>query len=58
MVGLLLQQMRNAGKTIFVVTHQALLLEDVADEFIWMESGKIIDRTRHLNRNSSEQGRQ
>jgi ABC-type multidrug transport system ATPase subunit len=44
MVGLL-KGMRDAGKTIFVVTHQALLLEGVADEFVWMDAGQIIDRT-------------
>jgi ABC-type multidrug transport system ATPase subunit len=44
MVGLL-AQMRNAGKTIFVVTHQAGLLEGAADEFVWMEAGKIVERT-------------
>lgn len=44
MVGLL-QGMRDAGKTIFVVTHQALLLEGVADEFVWMQAGQIVDRT-------------
>jgi len=41
----LLKGMRDAGKTIFVVTHQALLLEGVADEFVWMQAGEIIDRT-------------
>ncbi len=55
MVGLL-KQMRDAGKTIFIVTHQAPLLEGAADEFIWMQSGQIVDRTQHLNRNSAEQG--
>jgi ABC-type glutathione transport system ATPase component len=30
------------------VTHQAALLEKVADEFVWMEYGKIVDRTREL----------
>ncbi len=44
MVGLL-KSMRDTGKTIFVVTHQALLLEGVADEFVWMEAGQIVDRT-------------
>jgi ABC-type multidrug transport system ATPase subunit len=44
MVGLL-KGMRDGGKTIFVVTHQALLLDGVADEFVWMESGRIVDRT-------------
>jgi ABC-type multidrug transport system ATPase subunit len=47
MVGLL-KGMRDSGKTIFVVTHQAALIEDVADEFIWMEAGQIVDRTRSL----------
>lgn len=41
----LLKDMRDAGKTIFVVTHQALLLEGVADEFVWMQAGQIVDRT-------------
>jgi len=44
MVGLL-KGMRDSGKTIFVVTHQALLLEGVADEFVWMQEGRIVDRT-------------
>ncbi len=44
MVGLL-AQMRSRGKTIFVVTHQASLLEGVADEFVWMEAGQIVNRT-------------
>jgi ABC-type multidrug transport system ATPase subunit len=41
----LLKGQRDAGKTIFVVTHQASLLEGAADEFVWMQAGKIIDRT-------------
>ena len=47
MVGLL-EGMRDAGKTIFVVTHQAALLEGVADEFVWMQAGQIVDRTKQL----------
>jgi ABC-type multidrug transport system ATPase subunit len=47
MVGLL-KSMRDAGKTIFVVTHQAALLEGVADEFIHMQAGKIVERTPHV----------
>ena len=43
-----LAEMRDHGKTIFVVTHQASLLDGAADEFIWMESGKIVRRTREL----------
>jgi heme ABC exporter ATP-binding subunit CcmA len=44
----LLMQMRDAGKTIFVVTHQGALLEGAADEFVKMEAGKIVSRTPHL----------
>jgi len=47
MVGLL-KGMRDAGKTIFVVTHQALLLEGFADEFIWMQAGVIVNRTASI----------
>lgn len=47
----LLRWMRDAGKTIFVVTHQAGLLDGVADEFIWMEAGQIVDRTASVQRN-------
>src|SRR6202795_1571176 len=46
----LLGQMRDSGKTVFVVTHQASLLEGAADEFVWMEFGKIAGRTRELKR--------
>jgi ABC-type multidrug transport system ATPase subunit len=48
MVGLLTTQ-REQGKTIFVVTHQAALLEGAADEFVWMEAGQIVSRTRDLH---------
>jgi len=44
----LLTSLREAGKTIFVVTHQASLLEGAADEFVWMEAGKIVSRTPDL----------
>jgi ABC-type multidrug transport system ATPase subunit len=44
----LLTQMRNVGKTILIVTHQASLLESAADEFIWMDAGQITTRTRKL----------
>jgi ABC-type multidrug transport system ATPase subunit len=50
----LLKDMRDAGKTIFVVTHQAMLLEGVADEFIWMQSGEIVDRTESAQRPGNE----
>jgi ABC-type multidrug transport system ATPase subunit len=44
----LLRGMGNSGKTLFVVTHQAALLQGVADEFIWMQAGCIVDRTPDL----------
>ena len=44
----LLSGLRDAGKTIFVVTHQASLLEGAADEFVWMEAGQIVSRTPDL----------
>jgi ABC-type multidrug transport system ATPase subunit len=53
MVGLL-RGMRDAGKTIFVVTHQALLLEGVADEFVWMEAGQIAERTGTTERGRAQ----
>ena len=46
----LLARTRDRGTTVFVVTHQASLLEHAADEFVWMEFGKIIGRTRELKR--------
>jgi ABC-type multidrug transport system ATPase subunit len=46
----LLRGMRDTGKTIFVITHQAQLLEGVADEFVWMQAGQIVDRTESLVR--------
>ena len=49
MVGLL-KGMRDAGKTIFVVTHQAALLEGGADEFVWMQAGQIVGRSQDLAR--------
>jgi ABC-type multidrug transport system ATPase subunit len=46
----LLARTRDEGKTIFLVTHQASLLEGAADEFVWMEFGKIVARSRELKR--------
>lgn len=42
----LLASMRDQGKTILVVTHQASLLEGAANEFIWMQGGQIVKRSR------------
>ena len=52
----LLTGLRDQGKTLFIVTHQASLLEAAADEFVWMEAGKIIGRTRELKRPTNECG--
>jgi len=49
----LLARTRDRGTTVFVVTHQASLLEGAADEFIWMEFGQIVERTRELKRPES-----
>jgi ABC-type multidrug transport system ATPase subunit len=45
----LLGHMRDQGKTVFVVTHQASLLDGAANEFVWMQSGEIINRTPDRN---------
>jgi ABC-type multidrug transport system ATPase subunit len=39
-----LGRVRDQGKTIFVVTHQAQLMEAVADEFVHMAAGQIVGR--------------
>jgi len=39
-----LGRVRDKGKTIFVVTHQAALMEGVADEFVHMAAGQIVSR--------------
>lgn len=44
----LLAEVRDTGTTVFAVTHQASLLRASADEFVWMESGRIVARTREL----------
>jgi ABC-type multidrug transport system ATPase subunit len=43
----LLASMRDSGKTIFLVTHQPALLEGVADESVYMSSGRVIERVAH-----------
>jgi ABC-type multidrug transport system ATPase subunit len=45
----LLSNMRDQGKTVFVVTHQASLLEGAADEFVWMQDGRIASRSPHYS---------
>lgn len=53
----LLAGLRDQGKTIFAVTHQASLLEGAADEFIWMEAGKIVARTAEFTEMPKESAR-
>jgi len=43
-----LSELRDQGRTIFVVTHQASFLEDAADEFVWMAEGQIVNRSPSL----------
>jgi ABC-type multidrug transport system ATPase subunit len=45
----ILGRVRDEGKTILLVTHQAALMEPVADEFVNMSAGLIIDRTVGLS---------
>jgi ABC-type multidrug transport system ATPase subunit len=40
----LLGEMRDAGRTILLVTHQPALLESIADERVTMSSGEIVAR--------------
>jgi len=44
----LLGEMRNDGKTIFVVTHQPVVLEAVADESLLLSAGLLVARERGL----------
>jgi ABC-type multidrug transport system ATPase subunit len=44
----LLARTRDRGTTVFVVTHQASLLEGAADEFVWMQFGQIVERSPEL----------
>ncbi len=49
----LLGTMRDAGRTIFLVTHQPSLLEGIADEFVHMDAGRIVARTTTVNYENS-----
>jgi ABC-type multidrug transport system ATPase subunit len=40
-MGRLVAEMRDRGKTVLVVTHQAAHLADIADESLWMAAGRI-----------------
>jgi ABC-type multidrug transport system ATPase subunit len=45
----LLGQMRDGGRTIFLVTHQPALLESIADESVWMSAGQIVKRDKGVS---------
>ncbi len=40
--------MRDAGTTVFVVTHQAALMEPVADECIVLDAGRLVAREKGI----------
>jgi ABC-type multidrug transport system ATPase subunit len=42
-MGKVLGRMRDEGKTILVVTHQAGHVADIADESIWMSAGHLAE---------------
>jgi len=44
----LLAKMRDAGTTIFVVTHQAALMEPVADECFVLDAGRLVAREKGI----------
>jgi ABC-type multidrug transport system ATPase subunit len=46
-------RVRDKGKTIFVVTHQAALMEGVADEFMHMAAGQIVSRQEVVARKAA-----
>jgi len=52
----LLGEMRDAGKTVFVVTHQPALLDGVADEAVTMNAGQIVAREAVRSRNLQPRG--
>lgn len=52
----ILGRVRDQGKTIFVVTHQAALMEGVADEFVHMAAGLIVDRQPRLSQKTAGTG--
>jgi len=43
-MAVVLGRVRDQGKTILVVTHQAPLMEGIADEFVHMSAGQIVAR--------------
>jgi ABC-type multidrug transport system ATPase subunit len=42
----ILGRLRDSGKTILVITHQAPVMQDAADAFVHMSAGQIVSTTR------------
>ena len=49
-----LGRVRDRGKTIFLVTHQATLMEGIADEFVHMQAGQIVAREAAAGRSAAK----
>src|SRR6185369_7483056 len=41
----ILGRLRDSGKTILVITHQAAVMQDAADEFVHMAAGQVASTT-------------
>ena len=41
----ILGRLRDSGKTILVITHQAAVMQDAADDFVHMSAGQIVSTT-------------
>ena len=48
-----LGRLRDQGRTILVVTHQAPLMEGVADEFVHMAAGQIVRREEAVRKGTA-----
>jgi heme ABC exporter ATP-binding subunit CcmA len=47
-MAMLLAEIRDRNKTVFLVTHQPALMETYGDEFVLMDAGQIVSRTAKL----------
>jgi ABC-type multidrug transport system ATPase subunit len=52
----LLGEMRDGGRTIFLVTHQPALLQGIADESVWMSGGQIVHREQGVSAEAMASG--
>ncbi len=53
----LLARLRDSGKTIFVITHQAEILSALADETLTLKDGQLIERRPGVSREQAAQER-